>query len=322
MNSVGFLFPGQGAQFVGMGRDLYENFPAAKAIFDRADQLLGYSISRICFEGPEDQLTRTLYAQPAIYVMSLAAWAVLKEKFPGLKPVFSAGLSLGEWTALAAAEALSWEDGLKLVQIRAQAMEAAAQKNPGTMASALGLPVELCRLAAQEAGCEVANLNSPEQTVFSGTVESITRVIPIAEAKGAKKVIPLKVGGAFHSALMSDARSTLAEALSTVVLQAPVCAFVPNATAQKESCPEQIKDLLAKQVTSPVCWVETMQAAEKEGAKLFLEIGPGKVLKGLARKCALTAPVEPCGTKEDLEKLTAILGLWSSPNASIGDLTT
>lgn len=308
MNSVGFLFPGQGAQFVGMGRDLYDNFSVAKSIFDRADSLLGYSISRICFEGPEDQLTRTLYAQPAIYVMSLAAWAVLREKFSGLKPVFSAGLSLGEWTALVAAEAFSWEDGLKLVHIRAQAMEAAAQKNPGTMASALGLPLELCREAAKEAGCEVANLNSPDQTVFSGTVESITRVIPLAEAKGAKKVISLKVGGAFHSGLMNDARVTLAEALRTVALKSPACTFIPNATAQNETSPEQIKDLLARQVTSSVRWVETMQAAEKSGAKLFLEIGPGKVLKGLARKCALTAPVEPCGTKEDLEKLTAIIG--------------
>jgi [acyl-carrier-protein] S-malonyltransferase len=307
MNAIGFLFPGQGAQAVGMGRDLYDHFPAAKAIFDRADELLGYSISRICFEGPEDQLTRTLYAQPAIYVMSLAAWAVLKEKFPGLKPVFSAGLSLGEWTALAAAEALSWEDGLKLVQIRAQAMESAAQKNPGTMASALGLSLELCREAAEEAGCEVANLNSPDQTVFSGTVESITRVIPIAEAKGAKKVIPLKVGGAFHSRLMSDARETLATALGAVALKAPACTFIPNTTAQTESNPEQIKNLLALQVTSSVRWVETMQAAEKSGAKLFLEIGPGKVLKGLARKCSLTAPVEPCGTKEDLEKLETLL---------------
>ncbi len=308
MNTVGFLFPGQGAQFVGMGRDLYDHFPAAKAIFDRADAVLGYSLSRICFEGPEEELTRTLNAQPAIYAMSLAALAVLREKFPGIKPVFAAGLSLGEWTALAAAAALPWEEGLKLVQVRAQAMEAAAQKNPGTMASALGLSLDLCRQAAQEAGCEIANLNTPDQTVFSGTVESIDRVIPLAEAKGAKKVIPLKVGGAFHSSLMKDARETLARALQPAAFKTPDCTFVPNATAQPVSDPAEIKDLLARQVTSSVCWVETMEAAGKSGAVLYLEIGPNKVLKGLARKCGLQAPVEPCGTKEDLEKLTTTLG--------------
>ena len=303
MARVGFLFPGQGAQFAGMGRDFYGQFPAAKAVFDRADQLLGYSLSKICFEGPEEELTRTLYAQPAIYVMSLAALAALKEKFLDIKPVFAAGLSLGEWTALAATGALAWEEGLKLVKVRAEAMEAAARKNAGTMASVLGLSLELCQEAAREAGCEIANLNSPDQIVLSGSVEAVTKAVPLAEAKGAKKVIPLKVGGAFHSSLMQEAGDVLAKALAGVMLKKPCCTFVPNATAEPAADPGQIKDLLARQVTSSVRWVETMAGADKSGAGLFLEIGPGKVLKGLARKCGLRAAVEPCGTVADLEKL-------------------
>ncbi len=306
MRPVGFLFPGQGAQFAGMGRDFYQQSPAAKAVFDRADQLLGYSLSKICFDGPEDELTRTLYAQPAIYVMSLAALAALKEKFPDLKPVFVAGLSLGEWTALAATDALAWEDGLKLVKVRAEAMEAAARKNAGTMASVLGLSLELCWETAREAGCEIANLNSPDQIVLSGSVDAVAKAIPLAEAKGAKKVIPLKVGGAFHSSLMKEAGEVLRKALSGVTLKTPGCTFVPNATAAPAADSGQIKDLLARQVTSSVRWVETMAAAGKSGAGFFLEIGPGKVLKGLARKCGLEAGVEPCGTVEDLEKLTAL----------------
>ncbi len=312
MTKIGFLFPGQGAQFVGMGRDLYEQVPQAKVVYDRADAILGYALSKICFDGPEDELTRTLNAQPAIYVTSLAALAALRVKFPELQPVFAAGLSLGEWSALAALNALDWEEGLRLVQIRAQAMEKSAQARPGTMASVLGLSVTDCEAAATEAGCEVANLNSPDQTVLSGTVESIQKLVGIADGMGAKKVFPLKVGGAFHSCLMSGARDTLTQALQRVKLEKPAAIFVPNAVARPVSDAEEIRSLLAAQVTSPVRWVETMNEAAKSGAGLFLEIGPGKVLKGLARKCVAGLVVEPCGTVADIERAAGLLSVQNA----------
>ncbi len=305
---VGFLFPGQGAQFVGMGKDLFEPFPSARNIFEQADKILGYSISQICFEGPEDKLTRTLYAQPAIFVMSYAALTVLKEKYPDLELVFTAGLSLGEFTALAAAGTLSFEDGLKLVQARAEAMEKAAEKNPGTMASILGFSQADCEAVAKEAGCEVANLNSPDQIVLSGSVPTVEKACQLAEAKGAKRAIRLKVGGAFHSSLMQDAKESLEKALSHTRILAPTCEFIPNASAQPVREPEQIKALLAKQLVSPVRWIETMQQADKANVPLFLEIGPGKVLKGLAKKSQPKLVIEPCGTAADLQNLEQVFG--------------
>jgi len=282
---IGFLFPGQGAQFVGMGKDLYAESPAAREIYEKADAILGYSISRICFEGPETELTRTLYAQTGILVTSLAVLAALREKNPALTPSLAAGLSLGEFTALTVAEAISFEDSLKLVQVRAEAMENAARNNPGTMAFVMGLTVEQCMDVAREAGCEVANLNAPDQTVLSGTLPSIENACKIAEAKGAKRAMPLKVGGAFHSSLMGEARTQLEAALAKTPIHEPKCIFIPNVTAKNVSAPEEIRSLLAKQLTSSVQWVRTMATAKESGISTYLEIGPGKILKGLARKC-------------------------------------
>lgn len=302
---IGFLFPGQGAQFVGMGKDLYDGVAEVRELYGEASEILGYNLSDLCFNGPEEELTRTLYAQPAIFVTSIAALQTLQKRFPDLKPAFSAGLSLGEFTALAASGSISFEEGLRLVQIRATAMEAAAKNNPGTMASIMGLDHSLCEEIARKAGCEIANLNSPDQTVLSGKHNAIEAACKLAEERGAKRAIPLKVGGAFHSSLMKDAENRLTEALARISIQEPNCTFIPNAKAFSENVPESIRLLLAKQLTSPVRWVETMQCAKESGIKIFLEIGPGKVLKGLARKCQPDLEVLPCGTAADIDKLEA-----------------
>lgn len=303
---IGFLFPGQGAQYVGMGKDLYESFPQAKNLFEEADKRLGYSISQICFQGPEESLTRTYYAQPALFAASLAALAVLKEKFPDIHCDFTAGLSLGEFTALAASGSISFREGLQLVARRAEAMERCAQKYPGTMASILGLPQSDCEAVAREAGCDVANLNSPDQIVLSGAVETVEKACRLAAARGARRAIRLKVGGAFHSPLMQEARQDLQKTLEETKIQAPSCTFIPNAEARPVRNPEEIRGLLARQLTSPVRWMETMQRAQEKGITFFLEIGPGKVLKGLAKKCRPQFQVEPCGTNSDFKNLETL----------------
>jgi len=304
--AIGFLFPGQGAQFLGMGKDLFEQSPAARQVYEKADRILGYSISQICFAGPETELMRTLYAQTGILVTSLAALAAIRERMPGLQPSLVAGLSLGEFTALTASEAISFEDALKLVQVRAEAMENAAKNHPGTMASVMGLDLEQCKAVAQEARCEVANLNTPDQTVLSGTFPAIEQACKIAEAKGAKRALPLKVGGAFHSSLMGEAKERLEAALAKTPIREPLCSFIPNVTAEPVSHPDEIRALLAKQLTSSVQWVGTMATAKESGIKTYLEIGPGKILKGLARKCQPELEVLSFGAIADFKGLEAL----------------
>ncbi|MDP3919602.1 MAG: ACP S-malonyltransferase [Candidatus Omnitrophota bacterium] len=300
---LGYLFPGQGAQFVGMGRDLADAFPSARKVFDQADSELGFSISKLCFDGSEEELTRTLYAQPAILVTSLAALAVFNEKFQGIEPAFVAGLSLGEFTALVAAGAMTYSDGLKLVKLRAEAMEKSARIHPGSMASVMGLNASDCKVIANEAGCEVANLNAPDQIVLSGTKESIDKACALARAKGAKRAMPLKVGGAFHSSLMREAKEMLGSALDGTMIRQPSCVFVPNAVGKQVSDPAEIKNLLSQQLMSPVQWVDTMTQAAQAEVPFFLEMGPGKVLKGLARRGETPVEVLPAGTVVDIDKL-------------------
>ena len=306
MKQLGFLFPGQGAQTIGMGKDLYTANEEAQSIFDQADRSAGFSLSKLCFEGPEPELTRTANTQIAIFVTSIATLAAIRSFFPKLKPALSCGLSLGEFVALVALEALSFEDGLQLVRKRGELMEEAGRKNPGTMASIIGLAINECKTVCSETGAEIANINSYEQVVISGSIDAVNAACQLAKLKGAKHVIVLKVGGAFHSPLMAHARSGLEEALRKIKIKEPKGIFIPNVTGEPVSDPSRIQKLLAEQLTSPVQWVRTMECVKELGVKELLEIGPGRVLKGLARKINPELAVTNIEKISDLEQLKPI----------------
>ena len=309
----GLLFPGQGAQFAGMGRDLAQEFPRALALFQQADDILGYEISRLCWDGPSETLTRTEHCQPALYLTSLAVIAALETELEARRvrpfPLAAAGLSLGEYTALAAAGALSFPNGLQLVRLRGQAMEEASRARPGTMASVLGLELDQVEAVCVEAGAQVANLNSPGQIVISGTPESITAASAKAKEKGAKRVIPLEVSGAFHSRLMEPAGAQLRAALRNLNISAPKFTVFSNVTGSPYTDAGQISTLLVDQLTRPVQWVACVQAMLQSGIRTFLEVGPGTVLKGLVRKIDPEVTVHSVGTAEEVRKAAA---LWSA----------
>lgn len=306
MAKFGLLFPGQGAQFVGMGKEWAAQFETARKVYEEADRLFGSPLSRICFEGPEETLTRTLYAQPAIFVTSLALFSVLTEKFEGFKADFVAGLSLGEFTALVAAGSLTFSEGLRLVKRRAELMEKAAGESPGTMASVLGLTQAECEAIGRESGAELANLNAPDQFVFSGVISAVERAATLADEGGAKRVIRLKVGGAFHSSLMAPAKRGLLEELKTVTIKPPRSLFVPNASPKATGEPETIRRLLGEQLTSPVRWMETINFAASQGIRRFIELGPGRVLKGLAKRIDPTLEVFSFEKISDLDALESL----------------
>ena len=305
--SVGLLFPGQGAQYIGMGKEASRQSETARRVYEEADQILSLPLSRYCFEGPEETLTRTLYAQPAIFVTSLALFFLLQEKLPHLKPGLVAGLSLGELSALVAASSITFSDGLKLVWVRAEAMEKAGSQNRGTMASLLGLSQEECEAIAKESGAQLANLNAPDQFVLSGTEASMQRAAVLADQMGAKRVIQLKVTGAYHSSLMEPARARFNEALKNLPFKRPRFTFIPNVTAAKEEDPERIRLLLSEQLTHPVQWIETMRQAKKLGVQKFIELGPGRVLKGLAKRIDPSLEVFSFEKPSDVEALGSTL---------------
>ena len=285
-----FLFPGQGSQKAGMGADLYEAFPAARARFDEADDVLGFALTEVMFGAGDEaaeRLRQTEITQPALYVHSLAAFAVLEEKAHA--PTMAAGHSLGEYSALAAAGALSFADGLRAVRRRGELMARAGTVRPGAMAAVLGLDAAAVEKACADASTDgevavPANYNDPGQLVISGDPAAVARAGEAAKAAGAKRVVPLPVSGAFHSPLMGFARDGLAEALAALTISAPRCPVYLNVTAAPETDPEAIRRRLLEQLTAPVRWAQTLQRMHADGATRFVEVGAGNVLAGLARR--------------------------------------
>ena len=278
-----FVFPGQGSQFVGMGKDLYENSPLAKELFDKANDILGYRITDIMFEGSDDDLKQTKVTQPAVFLHSVISALCMGEDF---KPEMTAGHSLGEFSALVAAGALSFEDGLRLVYARAMAMQKACEIAPGTMAAIIGLPdekvEEVCKEVSEEGNVVVAaNYNCPGQLVISGNVDAINAACEKLKAAGAKRALPLKVGGAFHSPLMQPAKDELQVAIEQTEIKAPMCPVYQNVDAQPHTDPMEIKANLIAQLTSPVRWTASVQKMIEDGAVDFTECGPGKALQGM-----------------------------------------
>jgi [acyl-carrier-protein] S-malonyltransferase len=289
MSKTAFVFPGQGAQSVGMGKQLYEDLPAARRLFDEAAEILGYNLAEICFHGPAERLNSTAVSQPAIYVASLAALAGLREREPEVETscVAAAGLSLGEYTALAFAGALSFQDGLRVVQRRGEAMQAAADANPSGMVSILGLeqPIveELCGKAEQIGVMQVANLLCPGNIVVSGHQSACVEMERLVQEKGGRTV-RLAVAGAFHTDLMKPADQSLAAVLAEIPIQAPRVPVWSNVDAAPHTDPEEIRGLLVRQVLQPVFWEKTMRNLLSEGIDRFVEIGPGRVLAGLLKR--------------------------------------
>lgn len=284
-----YVFPGQGAQFPGMGKDLYDSSPIAKELFNKANEILGFDITKIMFEGTEDELKQTKVTQPAIFLHSTILAACLGDKF---QPEMVAGHSLGEFSALVANKTLTFEDGLKLVSQRAMAMQKACEATPSTMAAILGLEDEVIEKTCSEyAGIVVpANYNCPGQLVISGEVEAVERVCDKLTTHGAKRALILPVGGAFHSPLMDPAKAELKIAIEATVFSQPICPIYQNINALPVSDPEEIKINLINQLTSAVRWTQTMQNMLKDGCTEVIEVGPGKVLQGLFKKIDRALP--------------------------------
>lgn len=285
MVDFAFIFPGQGAQYVGMGKDLYENYAAAKGVYEEANKILGFDISRICFEGPKEELTRTDVCQPAILITSIAVLKSLELILPSsISPAAVLGLSLGEYTALVCAGSLAFKDAVYLVRKRGEFMEEASRENPGAMASVIGFPLEETKRACEESGVQIANLNSPGQIVISGAKSKVEAACVLLKERGAKRIIPLDVSGAFHSDLMAPAADRLKMEINKIDIMAPKINVVSNVTAKYETTADEIKENLVAQVKSSVLWEDSIRFLAGEGIKRFIEIGPAKVLTGLLRR--------------------------------------
>ena len=278
-----YVFPGQGAQFAGMGKDLYDSKPLAKELFDKANDILGYSITDIMFNGTDEQLKETKITQPAVFLHSVISALCLGDEFT---PAMVAGHSLGEFSALVAAGALSFEDGLRLVSARAMAMQKACEGAPGTMAAIVGLDDEIVEKICQQVSTTgnvvvAANYNCPGQLVISGNIDAVNQACELLKEAGAKRALPLKVGGAFHSPLMQPAKDELQTAIENTTFAEPKCPVYQNVDGQPHTAPEEIKKNLIAQLTSSVRWTSSVQNMIKDGANDFTECGPGKALQGM-----------------------------------------
>jgi len=283
--SLAYVFPGQGSQRVGMGLDLYHNFPTAREVFEEADEALGFPLSRLCFEGPEEELAQTVNAQPAILTASIACLkAASRVAGQIICPAFMAGHSLGEYTALVAAQVLDFADALRLTRERGRLMQEAGVRVPGGMAAILGLDEVSVEQVCQETGAEIANLNSPGQIVVSGTKEAMVRAMDLARAMGARRAMPLNVSGAFHSQLMQPAAEGMTNVLSEMEFRHPSTPVVVNSTAQPATTADEVKEELLRQLCHCVQWQRSVEYMVDAGVCTFIEIGPGQVLSGLIKR--------------------------------------
>jgi [acyl-carrier-protein] S-malonyltransferase len=282
---VAYVFPGQGAQWVGMGRDLYQNFDSARAVFEQADQALGFPLSRLCFEGPEDELTVTINAQPAIVTVSFACLAASREADAGLpSPHFVAGHSLGEYTALAAAEVLDFATTVYLARERGRLMHEAGELTPGGMTAIIGLDAPLLAGICEQTGARIANINCPGQIVISGAEDNLNQAMEMAKAKGAYRAIPLQVSGAFHTSLMQPAVDGMAEVIAKLSFRDPAVPIIGNTTAQPLTTAEAVKQELLEQLCHCIQWQPSVEYMVNDGVSTFIELGPGKVLAGLIKR--------------------------------------
>jgi [acyl-carrier-protein] S-malonyltransferase len=309
MSKTALLFAGQGAQVVGMGKDLAEKFPGAKAWFDRANAALGYDLAKVCFEGPEADLTKTENAQPGIFLVSWVCFELLKEQAPNLKFEATAGLSLGEFTALTAAGAMSFEDGLRVVRQRGKFMQEACDVTKGGMAAIIGLDEAPTREVCAEAGVVLANLNCPGQLVISGEAEKIAKACELAKAKGAKRALPLPVAGAYHSPLMASAQPKLAAELAKMNIDAPTIPVISNVNALPHGASSRTSAQLVEQVCASVRWEESMRVLLAQGFTRFIELGPGTALSGFMKRIDKTATMLNVADAASLETTVKALSV-------------
>jgi [acyl-carrier-protein] S-malonyltransferase len=302
---IAFLFPGQGSQHVGMAKDLFNAFDSVRELYERAEEILGFPLKRISFEGPQDTLRQTQFAQPAIFVHSLAINQLLKEI--GILPQAVAGHSLGEYSALVCGSAFDFDEGLRLVRLRGELMQHSGEDNPGTMAAIIGLSPEIvgeiCEEASDAGLVQVANFNSPGQVVISGSIAGVRLAMELAKEQRAERAIELRVSGAFHSPLMGEALSGLIEALATADIRNPQIPVYTNVTAHPVQDPEEIRSMLQKQLLSPVLWKNTVENMIYDGFDTFYEVGPAKVLSGLSKRINPAVDCMSVGKVEDLDNL-------------------